>query len=82
MTPKISARSTPSLDGRRRWYGRNHRAMEASRFICFHGGLHPPIRSVVMTTLAQDLFHQRVRRTWRAAMNECLSECRRVCLVK
>jgi hypothetical protein len=35
-----------------------------------------------MTTLAQDLFHQRVRRNWRNAMNECLSQCRRVCVIQ
>jgi hypothetical protein len=35
-----------------------------------------------MTTLAQDLFYQRARRNWRSAMNECLAECRRVCLVE
>jgi hypothetical protein len=35
-----------------------------------------------MTTLAQDLFYQTVRRGWRGAMNECLTECRRVSLVR
>lgn len=35
-----------------------------------------------MTTLAQELFHQCVRRHWRAAMNECLAECRRVCVIR
>jgi hypothetical protein len=34
-----------------------------------------------MTTLAQDLFYQRVRRSWREAMNECLAECHRVSLL-
>ena len=35
-----------------------------------------------MTTLAQDLFYHHVRLYWRAAMNECLAECRRVCAVR
>jgi len=34
-----------------------------------------------MTTLAQDLFYFQARRNWRAAMNECLAGCRRVCLL-
>lgn len=35
-----------------------------------------------MTTLAQDLFYQHVRRVWRAAMNECLDERRRLCAIE
>lgn len=35
-----------------------------------------------MTTLAQDLFHLQIRRYWRAAMNECLANCRRVCVIR
>lgn len=35
-----------------------------------------------MTTLAQDLFYHHARRYWRSAMNECLAECRRVCVVQ
>lgn len=35
-----------------------------------------------MTTLAQDLFYQRVRRDWRRAMNECLANCRRLCVIQ
>ena len=35
-----------------------------------------------MTTLAQDLFYLYVRRFWRSAMNECLAEYRRVCVVR
>jgi|tagenome__1003787_1003787.scaffolds.fasta_scaffold20875508_2 hypothetical protein len=34
-----------------------------------------------MTTLAQDLFYQRIRRCWREAMNECLAQCHRVCVI-
>ena len=34
-----------------------------------------------MTTLAQKLFYQHVRRCWRRAMNECLAECHGVCLL-
>ena len=35
-----------------------------------------------MTTLAQDLFYQTVRRDWRGAMHECLAECRRVTVLR
>lgn len=35
-----------------------------------------------MTTLAEELFHQRVRRRWRDAMNECLEQCRRMCVIR
>jgi hypothetical protein len=34
-----------------------------------------------MLTLTQELFFQRARRCWRQAMNECLAECHRVCLL-
>lgn len=34
-----------------------------------------------MTTLAQELFYQRVRRCWRAAMVQCLADCSRVSLL-
>lgn len=35
-----------------------------------------------MTTLAQDLFHLHVRRHWRDAMDECLAQWRRVCVIR
>lgn len=35
-----------------------------------------------MTTLAQDLFYLHVRRDWRDAMNECLADCRRLCVIR
>ncbi|PNG56409.1 hypothetical protein WDL1CHR_00799 [Variovorax sp. WDL1] len=35
-----------------------------------------------MTTLAQELFYQNVRYYWRAAMNECVCEFRRICVMR
>jgi hypothetical protein len=35
-----------------------------------------------MTTLAQDLFYLRVTRHWLTAMNECLAEFRRLCVIR
>lgn len=35
-----------------------------------------------MTTLAQELFYQEVRRYWRRAMNECVTEFRRLCVIR
>jgi len=35
-----------------------------------------------MTTLAQDLFYLHARPYWREALNECLSQCRRVCVLR
>ena len=39
------------------------------------------LESANMTTLAQDLFYQSARREWRRAMNECLAQWRRVCVI-
>jgi hypothetical protein len=55
--------------------------MEIRSFICFDGTIHPT-GSHQMTTLAQDLFNQRVTRHWVTAMNECLAEYRRLCVLR
>jgi hypothetical protein len=35
-----------------------------------------------MTTLSQDLFYMQVRRHWHDAMVECITDLRRVCVVR